>query len=71
MTLTIADRWSVTFGVQSLARVTMPPQPAAPVAPAADAAVTMVEKQRLQSAIAADRVRWETEAYFCGARRMF
>jgi hypothetical protein len=70
MTLTIADRWSVTFGVQSLARVTMPSQPAAPAAHAPEA-VTMVEKQRIQSAIAADRVRWETEAYFCGTRRMF
>jgi hypothetical protein len=70
MTLTIADRWSVTFRVQSLARVMMPPQTAAPAAHEPDTA-GIAEMQRVRADLAADRERWETEAYFCGTRRMF
>jgi hypothetical protein len=72
MTLTIADRWSVTFRVQSLARVTMPPRPvAAPVARHTPDANEVVQMERVQHDLAAERARWETEAYFCGSRRMF
>lgn len=70
MTLTIADRWSVTFRVQSLARVTMPPKSAAPVAHEPDTA-EIAEMQRVQADLAAERARWETEAFYCGTRRMF
>ena len=70
MTLTIADRWSVTFRVQSLARVMMPPQAAAPVAHEPDTA-EIANMRRVQADLAVERARWEQEAYFCGTRRMF
>ena len=71
MTLTIADRWFVTVRVQSLARVTMPPKAvAAPEARKPDGN-EMAQIERVRHDLAAERARWETEAYFCGSRRMF
>jgi hypothetical protein len=70
MTLTIADRWSVTLRVQSLARVTMPPKAPVPASREPDAAA-IAEMQQVQAELALDRARWEAEAFFCGTRRMF
>ena len=70
MTLTIADRWFVTFRVQSLARVTLPPQAATPVARKPGTA-EIAARQQAQADLAAERAQWQAEAYFCGSRRMF
>ena len=70
MTVTIADRWSVTVRVQSLARVTMPRQIAAPTSHEPNPAA-IAKMQQVQADLAAERTRWETEAFFCGSRRMF
>jgi hypothetical protein len=60
----------VTVRVQSLARVTMPPKPAAPASRTPDPAA-IAERQQVRADLAIERAQWETEAIFCGARRMF
>jgi hypothetical protein len=69
MTLTIADRWSVTLRVHSLARVTLPPKAATPATHALDTAA-MAARQQVHADLAAERAKWEAEAFFCGSRRM-
>lgn len=66
MTLTIAARWRVTFAMQSLARVSLPPRTAAP-ARVPDVAAA----RRLQDELASERFRWETELYLSTMRRMY
>ncbi len=67
MTVTIAARWRVTFRVQSLARVTMPPAPPAPtVNPDLH---QLAEARRLHAELEEERHHWETNALFT-IRRM-
>ncbi len=71
MTLTIAARWRVTFRVQSLARVTMPPPPPAPArAPAVKPELhQLAEARRLHAELEEERHNWEMNALFA-LRRM-
>ncbi len=66
MTVTIAARWRVTLGVQSLARVSLPPRPATPIC-VPDLAVM----RRVRAELADERARWETEMYFSTIQRMY
>jgi hypothetical protein len=67
MTLTIADRWSLTLHVQSLARVTLPAPAPTTHAPDGNAVARM---RQVQDDLAAERARWESEAILSGSRRM-
>lgn len=66
-TLTIADRWRVTFGVQSLARVSLPPSAAVPTP---QRAPDRAAQLRAREEVARDRERWETELFLSAMRRM-
>ncbi|MGI8691245.1 MAG: hypothetical protein ACR2M3_21910 [Thermomicrobiales bacterium] len=68
MTLTIATRWRVTFRVQSLARVTMPPA-AVVAAPKRPNLLAIAQARRLHEELAAQRFDWEKEAML-SCRRM-
>ena len=68
MTLTIATRWRVTFRVQSLARVTMPPVVPMSVPQQLDL-LAIAQARRLHQEMEAQRFAWEKEAMI-GFRRM-
>lgn len=69
MTLTIAARWRVTFAVQSLARVSLPPRAAAP--PRVPDYAAYAAALRTRDELASERFRWETELYLSTMRRMY
>ena len=69
MTLTIATRWRVTFRVQSLARVTMPPIVSTP-APKGPNLLAVADARRLHEEKEARHFAWEKEAMM-SCRRMF
>ncbi len=69
MTLTIAARWRVTFRVQSLARVMMPP--AAPSsAPKRPDLLAIMQARQLHDALEAERFNWEARSMM-SYRRMY
>jgi hypothetical protein len=68
MTLTIATRWRVTFRVQSLARVTMPPTVAVP-APKRPDLLAIAHARQMHDEMEARRFQWEKEAMI-SCRRM-
>ncbi len=67
MTLTIATRWRVTFRVQSLARVTMPPA-AVMAAPKGPNLLAIAQARQMHDEMEAQRFRWEKEAMMCFRR---
>ncbi len=69
MTLTIATRWRVTFRVQSLARVTMPPATVVS-APKRPDLLAIAQARQMHDEREARHFRWEKEAMMC-YRRMF
>ncbi|MGI8855328.1 MAG: hypothetical protein ACR2JW_06230 [Thermomicrobiales bacterium] len=71
MTLTIAERWRVTFRVQSLARVTYPAVPAAVTTKAkAPDLLAIAAANRLHEEMETMRQHWRDEAALT-FRRMF
>ncbi len=69
MTLTIATRWRVTFRVQSLARVTMPPA-AVISAPKRPDLLAIAQARQMHDEMETRQFQWEKEAMMC-YRRMF
>lgn len=69
MTLTIATRWRVTFRVQSLARVTMPPATAVP-APKRPDLLAIAQARQMHEEMEARQFQWEKDAML-SCRRMF
>ncbi len=71
MTLTIAERWRVTFRVQSLARVTYPVAPATVATKASKPdLLAIAAANRLHEEMETMRQRWRDEAALT-FRRMF
>lgn len=66
MTLTIAARWRVTFGIQSRARMSLPRRAATPTH-----VPDLAAARRVRAELADDRARWEAEMYLSTIRRMF
>jgi len=69
MTLTIATRWRVTFRVQSLARVTMPPA-AVVAAPKRPNLLAIAEARQMHEEMEMQRFGWEKEAMMCFRRML-
>jgi hypothetical protein len=69
MTLTIATRWRVTFRVQSLARVTMPPTVSVS-APKRPDLLAIAQARQMRNETEQRRYHWEKEAML-SCRRMF
>ncbi len=69
MTLTIATRWRVTFRVQSLARVTMPPA-AVVAAPKRSDLLAIAQARQMHDEMEVRRFGWEKEAMMCFRRML-
>ncbi len=69
MTLTIATRWRVTFRVQSLARVKMPPA-AVISAPKRPDLLAIAQARQMHDEMEARQFQWEKEAGMCFRRML-